>query len=153
MGPPHPFAPVPPRREVAREPASRAEGNGSLVFPKRSVSVPSACSAGPLAHEVWLRRGFQRLGVNLSLHGRRDPWEKETEGSANEAADVPFGITNGKFQISNLRCEICNLRFRAERGRSIGRSRRRAPRRRSPFGDLPAAPKAIGLCFFRSVRS
>ena len=68
----------------------------------------------------WSRCSLTRTGRSL----RRG----ETEGSASEAADMPFGISNGKFQISNLRCEICNLRFRAERGRPIGRSRRRVPR-------------------------
>ncbi|OGQ75733.1 MAG: hypothetical protein A3G40_14475 [Deltaproteobacteria bacterium RIFCSPLOWO2_12_FULL_57_22] len=51
-----------------------------------------------------------------------------TEGSASEDADMPFGISNGKFQISNLRYEIWDLRFRAKRGQSIGRSRERASR-------------------------
>ncbi len=74
-----------------REPASRAEGNRALLMSNGSVSVPSACSAGPLAHELWLRRGFQRLGVNLPLRGRQGPWGKEAEGSANEAADVGVG--------------------------------------------------------------
>src|SRR3989338_9061043 len=104
---------------------SRAESNGSVGSLNRSLSVLSACSASPLTHEARLRREFQRLGVNLPLQGRRGPWEKEAEGSASEAADVPFGISNGKFQISNLRCEICNLRFQAERGWPIGRSRKR----------------------------
>ena len=38
------------------------------------------------------------------------------KGSASEAADKPFGISNSKSQITNLKFEIWDLRFRAKRG-------------------------------------
>src|SRR3989338_1048905 len=86
MGPHHPLAPVPPRRELARGPASRAQSNGLLGDLTRS----------PKAIVQWLIRNsttdaFGSLARPPSLYGA-------TEGSANEAADVrleSFGLTRG----------------------------------------------------------
>src|SRR3989338_1652830 len=96
MGPHHPFAPVTSRRELL---AARLGPHRNS--PIRQIRAQTVDAAYPRP-----RRAFQRLGVNLPLQGRRGPWKKEAEGSANEAVDMPFGITNGKFQIANLRSAI-----------------------------------------------
>ena len=44
-----------------RGPASRAESNGPVVIPNRSISVLSACSAGPLTPEDQLRRESRQV--------------------------------------------------------------------------------------------
>src|SRR3990172_9819622 len=114
---------MPPRRELVRGLTSLPESNGPVGSLNRSLSVLSARSASPLTRRVF---GFAESSNDLeSIFRSRDgkaPSEKETEGSASEAADEPFGISNGKFQISNLRSEICNLRFRAQRGQGTAPS-------------------------------
>src|SRR3989338_8108766 len=69
-----------------RGPASRAEGNGPLLIPNRSVSVPSACSAGPLT-----LMGKPRFGGGLR---------------GGEAEERRQALRDFKFQISDNESEI-----------------------------------------------
>ena len=95
--PSYPLAPVPPRRELVRGLTSLPESNGPVGSLNRSLSVLSACSASPLTRRVF---GFAESSNDLeSIFRSRDgkaPSEKETEGSASEAADVEtrrFGLS------------------------------------------------------------
>ena len=76
-----------------------------------------------------------------SLRGQGGLWDEEGGGSSERArkrtADRPFGIANGKSQMANLKSEICDLKFLAQR--ELGPSaavRRLAPEERAVGGIL-----------------
>jgi hypothetical protein len=52
--------------------------------------------------------GFERLDLARIIRGKA---AIEVQPFRNEG--VPFGISNGKSQIPNMKSEICDLKFRA----------------------------------------
>jgi len=130
MGPYHPYAPVPPRRELLA--ARLGQHRNSPIRQIRAQTVDAAYPR--------LRREFQRLGVNLPLQGRQGPWEEEeatgSEGARLKSADVGvdrFGLSTGpSAALGSVTPEEC---LSNGRGRNalfpetfFGRSRKRVPR-------------------------
>ncbi len=95
MGPHHPFAPVPPRREFVQGLTSLPESNSAVV----SLNLHDWCfrvaRQAPSLAESSASQRVPTTRSQSSLKGRRGPWEKEegtgSEGARLESADVGVG--------------------------------------------------------------
>ena len=68
-----------------------------------SESIFASGAEGPLVGEGTALNGLHERDYFNRLHaGCATEQQGEAEGSANEAADKPFGISNGGSQIANL---------------------------------------------------
>ena len=95
---------------------------GDLLSLRFSASSPGVAFGdpplAPKAMGLCLFRTVQSRCLRLARQAPSLSWESRaleegSEGARLKSADKPFGISNSKSQITNLRFEIWHLRFRA----------------------------------------
>ena len=131
---------------------SRAESNRSVGSLNRSLSVLSACSASPLTHEAWLAESSNDSESIFRSRDGKAPSEKETEGSASEAADVEtrrFGLSTAPSAAAESAFPEGSLPARADGWLRSEASPPRSASRTVAAGTF-SSPRLVSGAFYRS---